>query len=236
MLNNAIFKNAEYMADVDTMTVEGTATKTGILIFITLLAAAFAFVSGLQSAMIFAIGGSIIGFIIVIFTNFKPHLSATTAPIYAACEGLALGGISMVFEMQYPGIASQAVLLTGGTLLSMMIVYRLGLIKVTEKLKMGIAACMGGIMLAYLISFIGSFFGYRASLVYGSGMLGIGFSIFVVGIAAVCLLLDFDRIETFARQGAPKYMEWFGAMTLLVTLVWLYVEILRLLSKLRSRD
>jgi uncharacterized YccA/Bax inhibitor family protein len=158
-----------------------------------------------------------------------------TAPIYAALEGLALGGISAVFESRYPGIVSQAVFLTFGTLAALLIAYRSGWIKATENFKLGVVAATGGIFFVYLISFVLSFFGVSIPLIHGSGVFGILFSLFVVVIAALNLVLDFDFIEQGAEQGAPKYMEWFAAFGLMVTLIWLYLEILRLLSKLQQR-
>ena len=158
-----------------------------------------------------------------------------TAPIYAALEGLALGGISAVFESRYPGIVSQAVFLTFGTLAALLIAYRSGWIKATENFKLGVVAATGGIFFVYLISFVLSFFGVSIPLIHGSGVFGILFSLFVVVIAALNLVLDFDFIEQGAEQGAPKYMEWFAAFGLMVTLIWLYLEVLRLLSKLQQR-
>jgi uncharacterized YccA/Bax inhibitor family protein len=158
-----------------------------------------------------------------------------TAPIYAALEGLALGGISALFESHYPGIVSQAVFLTFGTLAALLIAYRSGWIKATENFKLGVAAATGGIFFVYLISFVLSFFGVSIPLIHGSGIFGILFSLFVVVIAALNLVLDFDFIEQGAEQGAPKYMEWYAAFGLMVTLIWLYLEILRLLAKLQQR-
>ena len=158
-----------------------------------------------------------------------------SAPIYAALEGLFLGGVSAFAESMYPGIAFQAVILTFGTMFVMLFAYRTGLIKVTEKLKSGIIAATGAIFVIYMINFVMSMFGSSMPMMHDSGLMGIGFSLLVIGIAAMNLLLDFDFIEKNAAQGAPKYMEWFSAFGLMVTLVWLYLEILRLLMKL-NRD
>jgi uncharacterized YccA/Bax inhibitor family protein len=158
-----------------------------------------------------------------------------TAPIYAVLEGLFLGGISAIFEMSYPGIVIQAVALTFGTLFCLLAAYKSRLIKVTENFKLGIVAATGAICLIYLVSIIMGFFGASIPMIHSSGPLGIGFSLFVVTIAALNLVLDFDFIERGSEMGAPKYMEWYGAFGLVVTLVWLYIEILRLLSKLRRR-
>ena len=150
-------------------------------------------------------------------------------------EGLALGGISFIFEQQYPGIVSQAIFLTFGTLGGLLLAYRSGVIRATENFKLGVVAATGGIGLVYFLSFILGFFGINIPLIHSSGTFGILFSLFVVVIAALNLVLDFDFIEEGAERGAPQYMEWYGAFGLLVTLIWLYLEILRLLVKLRSR-
>ena len=180
--------------------------------------------------------GSVIGgFIVAIATSFKKTWAPITTPVYAALEGVALGGISVIFESQYPGIVSQAVFLTFGTLAALLLAYRSGLVRATENFKLGIFAATGGIALLYLASFVLGFFGMSVPLIHSSGTWGILFSLFVVVIAALNLVLDFDFIETGVERGAPKYMEWYGAFGLLVTLVWLYLEILRLLAKLQSR-
>jgi len=161
-----------------------------------------------------------------------------TAPLYALLEGMALGGISAIYEMRYNGhgIAIQAVSLTFGTLLVLLMAYRSGLIKVTQKFRLGVVAATGGIMFFYLAEMLLSFFGVRFLTVNGSGPIGIVFSLIVVGVAALNLVLDFDFIEQGVSGGAPKYMEWYGAFGIMVTLVWLYLEMLRLLSKMRSRN
>jgi len=181
------------------------------------------------------LGGLIAGTVLAFITIFAERFAGVTAPLYAVCEGLFLAGISLVFESQYPGIAPQAVALTFGVFVVMLGVYRSGLIKVTDKFRMGVVAATGGIALIYLVSIVLGLFGVNMPLIHSSGMFGILFSLFVVGIASLNLVLDFDFIERGAQAGAPKYMEWYGAFGLLVTLVWLYLEILRLLSKLRSR-
>jgi len=182
------------------------------------------------------IGGAIGGFILALVTVFKPKLSPYTAPFYALFEGLFLGGISALMNASYPGIVMQAVGLTFGTLFAMLFAYKTGLIKVTQKFRSGIIAATGGIMLFYMVTWILGMFGFGNGLYYGSSLLSIGISLFVVVIAALNLVLDFDFIERGAQSGAPKYMEWYGAFGLMVTLIWLYIELLRLLSKLASRD
>jgi uncharacterized YccA/Bax inhibitor family protein len=180
--------------------------------------------------------GAIGGFIVAMVTIFKKEWSPITAPIYALLEGLVLGGVSAMLEMRFKGIAIQAVALTFGTLIAMLLAYRSGFIKVTDKLRMGIVAATGGIAVFYLLQFVLGFFGVHFNAINGSGMIGIGFSFIVVIVAALNLVLDFDLIENGARYGAPKYMEWYGAFALMITLIWLYFEILRLLSKFRSRN
>ena len=162
-------------------------------------------------------------------------MAGVTGPLYALCEGLFLGGISAVLERQYPGIVPQAVALTFGTLFCLLLAYKSRLINPSENFKLGIVAATGGICVVYLLSIILGFFGIHFSLIHGSGPAGILFSGFVVVIAALNLVLDFDFIEDACARGMPKYMEWYAAFGLIVTLVWLYVEILRLLSKLRDR-
>ena len=224
------------------MTLNGTVNKTGILLLLTVLTAAFAWSQTIGAdgqiapgAMIYAIGGAIGGLVLALVTVFKKEWSPVTAPMYALVEGFFLGAISAVFEARFPGIVFQAVLLTFGTLFALLAAYRSGLIKVTENFKLGVVAATGGIALLYLASFVLSFFNINVPVIHEASWLGIAFSLFVVGVAALNLVLDFDFIETGAAARAPKYMEWYGAFGLMVTLVWLYVEFLRLLSKLQQR-
>ena len=186
---------------------------------------------------ILLIGGALAGFITAIITIFNKKSAPITAPLYAIFEGLALGGISFMYAQQYEGIVLNAVSLTALILLSLLMAYRSGLIKPSENFKLGVVAATGGILLVYLVSFIGSFFGMSLSFLdpTNGSLISIGGSLFVVIIASLNLVLDFDFIEEGAEKGAPKYMEWYGAFGLLVTLVWLYLEILRLLAKLNSR-
>ncbi len=184
----------------------------------------------------FMIGGGILGFILAMVTVFKREWAGYTAPLYAVCEGLVLGGISALFEMRYPGIVTQAVALTFGTLFCLLMAYKTRIIRVTEKFRLGVFVATAAIGLVYLVSWILSFFHVQVPFMVGSSLVSIGFSLFVVGIASLNLVLDFDFIERGAESNAPKYMEWYGAFGLMVTLVWLYIEILQLLAKLRSRD
>ena len=241
-LNADAFRTGEATLG-ESMTVSGTVNKTGILLILCVATAAWTwnrfFNAPPEEAMqamgpALAIGG-IGGFIVAIVTIFKKEWAGITAPIYALLEGLVLGGISAMLELRYHGIAIQAVSLTFGTLLIMLLAYRSGLIKVTEKLRLGIVAATGGIAVFYFLQFILGFFGVHFTAINGSSPIGIGFSLIVVAVAALNLVLDFDLIESGARMGAPKYMEWYGAFALMITLIWLYFEILRLLSKFRSR-
>jgi uncharacterized YccA/Bax inhibitor family protein len=225
----------------NSMTLQGTVNKTGILLICAIATAAWTWHLFLPerdfaAVMPLMMLGMIGGFICALVTVFKKEWSAVTAPIYALLEGLVLGGLSAIIELRYPGIAIQAVGLTFGTLFVLLLAYRSGLIQVTQKFRMGVVAATGGIMVFYLLQMVMGFFGFHFTSINGSGPIGIGFSLIVVAIAALNLVLDFDFIEQGVRYGAPKYMEWYGAFGIMVTLVWLYLEILRLLSKLRSRD
>ena len=184
----------------------------------------------------FMIGGAIGGLVLALITVFKKEWAGITAPLYAVVEGLFIGAASAIFEARFPGIVLQAVGLTFGTMAALLLAYRSGLIKVTEKFKLGVVAATGGVCLLYLANFALSFFGHSMGFINGSSGIGIGFSVIVVVIAALNLVLDFDLIESGVKAGAPKYMEWYGAFALVVTLVWLYLELLRLLSKLQSRN
>lgn len=236
-LHGDTFARAPAMPGVETMTIAGTVNKTGLSLFILLITASYIWNRGAADPAlpVWILGSVIGGFIVAIATVFKKTWAPITTPLYAALEGIALGGISVIFESQYPGIVSQAVFLTFGTLGALLVAYRSGLIKATENFKLGVVAATGGIALLYMLSFVLSFFGVSVPLIHSSGTWGILFSLFVVVIAALNLVLDFDFIETGAERGAPKYMEWYGAFGLLVTLVWLYLEILRLLAKLQNR-
>ena len=225
------------------MTLNGTVNKTGFLLLLTVLTAAFAWNQVITpqgdvaaGTGIYLWGGAIGGFIIALVTIFKKQWSPVTAPLYALVEGFFLGAISAIYNQQFQGIVMQAVLLTFGTLFALLFAYRSGLIKATENFKMGVVAATGGIALVYLATIVLGLFGIKIPMIHDSGLVGIGFSLFVVVIAALNLVLDFDFIETGVEQGAPKYMEWYGAFGLIVTLIWLYIEFLRLLSKLQSRN
>jgi uncharacterized YccA/Bax inhibitor family protein len=222
------------------MTLNGTVNKTGILLLCAIATAAWTWHSFLQTRdaadiMPSMLIGLIGGFICAMVTIFKKEWSPVTAPIYALLEGLVLGGLSALMELRYPGIAMQAVALTFGTLFVLLLAYRSGLIKVTQKFRLGVIAATGGIFVFYMLEMLLGFFGVHFTSINGSGFIGIGFSLIVVAVAALNLVLDFDFIEQGVNAGAPKYMEWYGAFGIIVTLVWLYLEILRLLAKMRSR-
>lgn len=221
------------------MTLQGAVNKSFILIVMLLVPALYVFNQAAGNpgmAKLALYGGMISGLVLALVTAFKKEWSPVTAPMYAVAEGFFLGAISYMFESRFPGIALQAVLLTAGVFLGLLGAYSMKLIKATENFKLGVFAATMGIGVVYLLSFVLSFFGIQIPYIHESGLVGIGFSVFVVIIAALNLVLDFDFIENGCESGAPKYMEWYASFGLLVTLVWLYVEILRLLSKLKSRD
>jgi uncharacterized YccA/Bax inhibitor family protein len=221
-------------------TVQGTMSKTFLLLAVlsaTALWAWHAVASGQLQLGVIPVA-VIAALILAVVTSFKPTVAPWTSPVYAAMKGVALGAISQLVEMRYgkafPGIALQAVLLTAGTLLLMVFLYAYRIIRVTERLKAGIIMATGALFLFYMISFVLMLFGVAVPLRWSATPMGIGFSLFVVGLAAFNLLLDFDFIEEAAQRQMPKYMEWYGAFGLLVTLVWLYIEILRLLMKVAA--
>ena len=223
----------------EVMTLSGAVNKTGFYLLLCTLTAALnwnllysnpALASGLLSF------GAIGGFIAALVTIFKPTMANITAPIYAALQGLALGAVSSMYESFYDGIVIQALALTFGTLAALLLAYKSGLIKPTENFRLMVFAATGGVFFLYIISFIMSFFGGPIGFIHSNSLMGIGFSLAVVAVAALNLVLDFDFIEQAAEQGAPKYLEAYGAFSLMVTLIWLYLEILRLLAKIYSRD
>jgi len=221
------------------MTVQGTINKIGFLMLLLIASGSFTWKMALeqnmpavQSLMYLGIFG---GLITALFTTFSPRNARFSAPIYAVFEGLALGGLSGFFNMAYPGIVFNAVMLTLATLFGMLFLYKTEIVKPTERFKAGVMSATMGICFAYLFSFILSMFGL-ASPIHATGGVGIIISLVVVVIAALNLILDFDMIVKGANSGAPEHMEWYGAFGLLVTLVWLYLELLRLLASLQRRD
>jgi len=241
--SNPVLKESAFTGQIaagQSMTIQGTVNKTGLLLLFVVVSAAWTW--GLShspapgAAFPWMIGGALVGFVTALVTVFKKTWSPLTAPIYALCEGLFLGGISAIFEKTYPGIAVQAIALTFAVMFVLLLAYKTGVIRATRGFKIGVIAATGAIALVYMASFFMQLFGLSGfSFIYSSTPLGIGVSVVVVIIAALNLILDFDFIETAARMGSPKYMEWYGAFGLMVTLIWLYLEILRLLAKTRRR-
>ena len=216
------------------MTINGTVNKTAFSLLL-LVGTGYLTFTSINPGLLIICG--IGGFVVAIITVFKKQWAPITVPIYAILEGGLLGGISFMYNSLYDGIVTNAIFLTVGILLSLLTAYRSGYIKATENFKLGVFAATGGIAIVYLINFVMGFFGSSMGIMQidNASPMSIGFSLIVVIIAALNLVLDFDFIEEGAENGAPKYMEWYGAFGLLVTLIWLYLEILRLLSKLNSR-
>lgn len=246
VLSKSAFNAQTYTTSYsEVMTLNGTINKSVAMLLLVVVGAMYTwkmFFGALSveagTALVFrwlAIGG-IGGFIFSLITIFKKSWAYITAPIYAILEGLFLGAISALFEAQFPGLVMQAVALTFATLFIMLIGYRSGIIKVTQKLRAGIIAATGAVVMVYFISFIFSLFGAGSLIIYSNGIAGIGISLVIVVIAALNLVLDFDFIAKGSEAGLPKFMEWYAAFGLILTLVWLYLEILRLLAKIASRD
>ncbi len=236
MMKESVFTQA--IAGAGTMTLQGAVNKTIALLALVVIGASYTwnlfYNQGPEAVQPWMIGGLIGGFVFAMITIFKADWAPKTAPVYAVLEGLALGGISAFFETRFPGIVIQAVGLTFGTLFALLFAYKARLIRATENFKLGVFAATGGIAVVYLISFVGRMFGWQMPVIHESGPMGILFSLFVVVVAALNLVLDFDFIER-GDGVAPRYMEWYAAFGLILTLVWLYLELLRLLSKLKDR-
>ncbi|MBP2029886.1 putative YccA/Bax inhibitor family protein [Methanohalophilus levihalophilus] len=239
-LSDKVFQG--YTTATEKMTLSGTVNKSLILIFIVFMAGAFTwdlvFPEGQNALPLIPIwlyatifGALIVAVILVLKKELAPYL----APAYAILEGCALGIISAFFEITYPGIVVDAITGTVGVFVALLLVYKSGFIKVTENFKLGVVAATGGIFLIYLVDIVMGFFGNSISFIHEGSLIGIGFSVIVIIIAALNLVLDFDFIERGVERGAPKFMEWYAAFGLLVTIVWLYIEMLRLLAKTRSR-
>ncbi len=238
-------RNYSEVTDDTVMTLKGTANKSFLLLLLVILGATYTWRIFFQNPnpevvppellTYMAIGG-IGGFILSMVVIFRPQSSPWAAPVYAVLEGLFLGAISAFFEFKMPGLVMQAAGLTFLTLFVMLFLYRSGLIKVTDKFRMGVFAATGGIALLYFISFILGMFGMSMPWLHGNGMMSIGISVVICGVAALNLVLDFDFIEKGSENQLPKFMEWYSAFALMVTLVWLYLEILRLLAKVNSRN
>lgn len=238
-LNDKVFRGLPGALG-ETMTLEGTVNKTGILLLCAVATAAWTWHLAMNPETlpldyVLLLVGLFGGLIFALVTTFKKTWAPVTAPIYALLEGLVLGGLSATLELRYPGIAIESVCLTFGTMFVLLLAYRSGMIRVTQKFRLGIVAATGAIFLFYMVEMLLGFFGIRFASVNGSGALGIGISLVIVCVASLNLVLDFDFIERGVDAGAPKYMEWYGAFGLMVTLVWLYLEMLRLMAKLRGR-
>ena len=234
VLKPEVFSQAGAYASSDAMTVKGTIDKTFVLLCLVVVGAGLVWGQPLKF-LPWAIPAAIIGSILALITTFKRDWAPVTAPLYAFAEGIVVGWISSLMEQQFPGIVVQAVLLTFGTLFSLLALYRSGIIKVTQRFKMMIVGATMAIMLVYLVSIVMRMFGKTIPLINEAGPVGIIFSLIVVGVAALNLVLDFDFIEQGSKMNAPRYMEWYAGFGIMVTLIWLYLEILRLLAKLRSR-
>ncbi len=226
-----VYNSASESTEV--MTINGTVNKTMLSVLLVMVSAYMAWKYNLGMGV--GIAGAIGGFVLAMVTIFKTEWAHITTPIYAVFEGVFLGAISAYLNTIFPGIVFQAVGLTFGVAFAMLFAYRSGLIKASHRFKKGIIAATGGIAIFYILNIVLSLFGGGFSLA-NLGPLGIGIQLFIVGIAALNLILDFDMVENLAENSAPKVMEWYGAFSLLVTLVWLYLEILRLLALLAGRD
>lgn len=244
VLRDKVFQNLP--ATAAPMTLNGTIARAGLLLVLMLITGAWTWhrfmlavaaggiPAGVQTMQPFLWGGLIVGLVFALASAFKPTWSPVTAPLYALAEGTFLGAISALFEVQYHGIVLQAVMASIGVLVVMLFLYRSGVIKVTQKFRMGVLAATGGILLLYLVSWgLSAFTSVNTSVLFGGGTLSIVISVVVVCIAALNLVLDFDLIERATSAGAPRYMEWYCAFGLMVTLVWLYLELLRLLGNTR---
>ena len=221
------------------MTINGTINKIGLMLLLVIAAAGYTWkiVMGADPgrAGTLAITGAIGGFVMALVTVFRPRSSAVTAPIYAILEGLFLGSISAIINAAYPGVAFQAILLTIGTLFTMLFLYRSGRIRATPRFQRGVWMATGAVFFAYLISWIMSLVGMPVGFIHSAGPLGIVINLVIIVIAALNLIIDFEFIERGSQMGAPKYMEWYGAFGLMVTLIWLYIEFLRLLARFGGR-
>ena len=236
VLSEKTFSNLRSYGPV--MTLDGAVFKSGLLLLIACVTAAITWVGCLGNPALatpMMLGGALGGFVVALVLTFKQSWAPVLAPVYAVLEGCLLGSISLLYNQRYPGIAFNAAVLTLGTLGGMLLLYRLRIVQATEKFKLGMFAALVAIMVLYLVSFVAGLFGKPVTFLHDSSPLSIGISLVIVAVAALCLVLDFDLIENAAKQGAPSYMEWYCGFSLLVTIVWLYLEILRLLSKLNSR-
>ena len=234
VLKPEIFSQEHAVSGSSAMTIKGSVDRTFVLLCLLVVGAGLVWGQPLKF-MPLAMPAALAGFILAMVTVFKKEWAPVTAPLYAIAEGVVVGWLSSMMEQSFPGIVVQAVILTFGVLFSLLMVYRSGLLRVTDNFRRGIIAATGAIALVYLVSWIMGFFGKTIPLIHEGGTAGIIFSLVVVTIAALNLVLDFDFIEKGQQYNLPKYMEWYAAFGLMVTLIWLYIEILKLLAKLRSR-
>ena len=233
---NGILSRADTRAGEGVMTLGGTIGKTFVLLALAIASAIYTWSQvGAQPGRIgfLIMVGALGGFVVALVTVFKPRLAPVTAPIYAVLEGLALGGISSLYNAQYRGLPVQAVMLTFAVFVVMLALYRFRVIRATERFRTVIVTATMALMLFYLANFVVGFFGITLPLINSASPMGIGFSVLAAGLAAFFLILDFDLVEEGLQRGAPKHMEWYAGFSLLVTLVWLYLELIRLLGKLR---
>lgn len=240
VLNERTFGAARVGLGVPAMTLQGTVNKCLILLAIVMITAGWSWSQGFANAgyiLVMMYGSMFAGLGFCLATSFRPQWSAVTAPLYAASEGVFLGVLSALFESKFHGIVLQAVGLTFAVTLAMLVGYKSGWLQATPGLRKGLSIALGGLFIFYMLVMVVGFFGiHPPAFLYGGGPLGIAFSLFVVGIAALFLVIDFDFIESASREGLEKYMEWYGAFALMVTLIWLYVQILQLLAQLQRRN
>ena len=241
-LSDKAFQDAaRSVGSVDRMTLQGTVAKSAILLTLTFGSAVATwvlfFTAGASAVLPIAIGASLVGFAIAMIIIWNKTWAPWASPIYALVKGAAIGGVSASIQVQFPEvpIVLQAAMLTFTTFAGLLVAYTSGWIKATENFKLGVVAATMGIAGLYLVTFLLGFVGVSVPFIHSTGLVGIGISLFIVVIAALNLVLDFDFIENGVERGAPKYMEWYAAFGLLVTLIWLYFEFLRLLVKLNSR-
>ena len=235
-LNSKTFSSIRNIAAEQPMTIDGTVNKTALSLLLLMTSAIYTW-NNLELSFIYFLPIIISTFVLLLITIFNKRAAPYTVPIYCLLEGGLLGGISAWADVMYPGIANQAICLTFGILAALLMLYKSKLIAVTDNFRLGIFAATFGIFIVYMLNILlSSLFEISfAESLFSNDLPGILFSVFVVGIASLNLVLDFDFIEQGANQGAPKYMEWYGAFGLMITLIWLYIEILNLLMKLRSR-
>ena len=235
-LNNNTFRNTGRFSGTQAMTIDGTVNKTALGLLLLMTSAIYSW-NKPGEALDYFWGITIFTFILLMITIFNKKSAPFTVPLYCLAEGVVLGGISKYADNMFPGIASQAMGITFGILAALLMIYKSKLIAVTDNFRLGVVSATFGVFIIYILSLIFPLFGNNGFMApfFKNDIWGIGFSLFVIAIASMNLVLDFDFIEKGVENGAPKYMEWYGAFGLMITLIWLYIEILNLLMKLRSR-